>query len=344
MAKLMAVIGADTSGLVKSLTEAKSVLDKYTKEAKNSSTHIQGVTEAQIASYERVVKALDKVASGTLSTKQQEQALASQIQELQVQWANLSESARNRDFGKSLSDSCTSAQKQLKQLQVQLGQVGSMDGTAKQMPLKAQLKKLQNELTALTAQYRAMNDAEKQSASGQALAKKMDELRAKAGTLKDTIGDVSEEIKVMASDTPNLDVFNDVIGISGDALSAYSSILAKVTGDEDSLKDAIATVMAVQTTANLLTKVTNALQSSSAIMLKTRAIQEGAAATAIKIRTLAENKGTIATGAATVAQKVFNAVAKANPYRCSYCFVCFFFFFGKSYPEGKGTIEGSRSH
>jgi hypothetical protein len=29
---------------------------------------------------------------------------------------------------------------------------------------------------------------------------------------------------------------------------------------------------------------------------------------------LAENKGTIATGAATVAQKVFNAVAKANPY------------------------------
>ena len=51
----------------------------------------------------------------------------------------------------------------------------------------------------------------------------MDELRAKAGTLKDTIGDVSEEIKVMASDTPNLDVFNDVIGLSGDALSAYSS-------------------------------------------------------------------------------------------------------------------------
>jgi hypothetical protein len=29
---------------------------------------------------------------------------------------------------------------------------------------------------------------------------------------------------------------------------------------------------------------------------------------------MAENKGTIATGAATVAQKIFNAVAKANPY------------------------------
>ena len=32
--------------------------------------------------------------------------------------------------------------------------------------LKAQLKKLQNELTQLTAQYRAMSEAEKQSASG----------------------------------------------------------------------------------------------------------------------------------------------------------------------------------
>jgi len=105
----------------------------------------------------------------------------------------------------------------------------------------------------------------------------------------------------MASDTPNLDVFNDLIGISGEALSTYSSIIAKVTGNEKALKDAIATFMTVQSTANLLTKVTNALQSSSAIMLKTRAIQEGAAATAIKIRTMAENKGTIATGAAIVA-------------------------------------------
>jgi len=100
----------------------------------------------------------------------------------------------------------------------------------------------------------------------------MDAIREKAGTLKDTIGDVSEEIKVMASDTPNLDVFNDLIGISSDALSTYSSILARVTGDEKALKDAIATFMTVQSAANLLTKVTNSLQSSSALMLKTRAI------------------------------------------------------------------------
>ena len=318
---LTAVIGADTSGFTKSINEAKSVLQKYTQEAKEASNQIRdtsSVTDAQVASFQRVVKALDKVESGTLSTSQVQKALSTQLQELKIQWANLSDEARSSDFGATLSSTLSSVESTLKGLSSQVKQasteVGSLGGTGKQIPLKAQLKQLQNQLTTLTAQYRAMSDAEKQSASGQELARKMDELRAKAGTLKDTIGDVSEEIKVMASDTPNLDVFNDVIGLSGDALSAYSSILAKVTGDEDSLKDAIATVMAVQTTANLLTKVTNALQSSSAIMLKTRAIQEGAAATAIKIRTMAESKGTIATGAATVAQKIFNAVAKANPY------------------------------
>ena len=318
---LTAVIGADTSGFTKSINEAKSALQKYTQEAKEASNQIRessSVTDSQVASFQRVVKALDKVESGTLSTTQVQKALATQLQELKIQWANLSDEAKSSDFGATLSNTLSSVESTLKGLSSQVKQasseIGNIGGSGKQMPLKAQLKQLQNQLTTLTAQYRAMSDAEKQSASGQELARKMDELRAKAGTLKDTIGDVSEEITVMASDTPNLDVFNDVIGISADALSTYSSILAKVTGDEDSLKDAIATVMTVQSTANLITKVTSALQSSSSIMLKIRAIQEGAAATAIKIRTMAENRGAIATGAATVAQKIFNTVAKANPY------------------------------
>ena len=119
----MAIIGADTSGLQKSINEAKSVLDKYTKEAKNSGSQIKTVTESQVASYQRVVKVLDKVASGTLSTSQQEKALSSQIKELKIQWANLSDEAKRSDFGKSLSTSCKTAQTQLKQLQAQLGQV-----------------------------------------------------------------------------------------------------------------------------------------------------------------------------------------------------------------------------
>jgi len=270
-----------------------------------------------VTSFERVVKALDKVSSGAMTTSQAQKALSAQLQELKIQWANLSDEAKNSDFGATLSATLSSVEDSLKGLSSQVKQatseLGNMGGQ-KEPPLKKQLKSLQNELTSLTAKYRAMSAEEKASANGQALAQKMDEIRTKAGQLRDTIGDVNAEISVMASDTPNLDVFNDLIGISGDALSSYSSILAKVTGDENSLKDAISTVMMVQSSANLLTKVTNALQSSSAIMLKTRAIQEGAAATAIKIKALAEGKGVLATKAATIAQKAFNLVANANPY------------------------------
>ena len=190
---------------------------------------------------------------------------------------------------------------------------GDMGGR-KELPLKGQLKRLTIQLTELTAKYRAMSQAEKESAGGRELAAKMDELREKAGVLQDTIGDVRSEIAIMASDTPNLDVFNDLLGLSADALQTYSGFLAKVTGDEEALKDMISTVIMVQGAANTMTKLTNAIQSSSTIMLKTRAIQEGAAAMAIKVRTAAEGKGIIATKAATIAQRAFNLVAKANPY------------------------------
>lgn len=314
MANLTAVIGADTSRFTEEIKSAQYMLDKFINETKNQSSTIKKntqVTNDQIQSYQRVIKSLEKVASGTLNTKQQQQILADQIKELKVQWQGLSDSAKTGGFGQSLADTLKTATTQLDDLKNKLANVDDVKPSG---TLKKQLRETTLELTNLTAKYRAMSAAEKSSAAGRELANKMDELREKAGGLADTIGDVQSEIKVMASDTPNLDVFNDVLGIGADLLSTYSSILAKVTGDEESLKNAISTVMAVQSAANLMTKVTNALQSSSAIMLKTRAIQEGAAATAIKIRAAAETKGTIATKAATVAQKAFNVVAKANPY------------------------------
>lgn len=321
MANLTAVIGADTSKFVEEVKAAQYMLNKFVDETKSATDSVKrntSVTNEQVTSYQRVLKALDKVASGTMTTQQQQKALADQIKELKIQWNGLSDAAKSSEFGHTLADTMRAAQDELKLLGEQvkaanadLSQFGNVNPKGS---LKKELKLLTNELTTLTAQYRAMSAVEKQSAQGRELAAKMDELREKAGTLTDTIGDVNSEIRVLASDTPNLDVFNDLLGISADAMSTYSSVIAKVTGNEKALKDAIATVMTVQSAANLATKVTNALQSSSAIMLKTRAIQEGAAAVAIKIRAAAEGKGTAATKAATAAQAAFNLVAKANPY------------------------------
>lgn len=317
MPNLSAVIGADTSKFVQEIQSAQYMLDKYVNETKNAKESVEknvSVTNEQVAAYRKVVSALSQVASGTMNTKKQQAELTNQIRELKVQWANLSDTAKSGDFGKMLGSTLETSQGKLTQLTDQIKQANTELGNFGGENAKRQLMGLSKELTNLTLQYRQMSDAERSSAGGQELAAKLSDLRKRAGELKDTVGDVQQEIKTLASDTPNLDAFNDLISLSANALSAYSSILAKVTGDEKSLKDAIATVMAVQTTANTLTKIANALQSSSTIMLKTRAIQEGATALAINIRTAAENKGIIATKAATVAQTAFNAVAKMNPY------------------------------
>lgn len=124
---LTAVISANTDKFVQQVKAAQQTLDKFVKEQTNSvksSRQNQTVTNEQVAAYQRVLKTLDKVASGTMKTKQQEKALADQVKELRIQWANLSDAAKASDFGKSISESMKQATSQLKTLRTQLKQVG----------------------------------------------------------------------------------------------------------------------------------------------------------------------------------------------------------------------------
>lgn len=120
---LTAVIGADTSGLTSALNEAKSALSSYRDAAKQASGEIgktASVSDAQVAALQRVVKALDKVQSGSLSTSQAQKSLKTQIAELKVQWANLSNEAKNSNFGAVLSETLSGAENALKQLNEQI--------------------------------------------------------------------------------------------------------------------------------------------------------------------------------------------------------------------------------
>lgn len=317
---LSVVIGADTSKFTKAVVDAKNKLSQWTSEAKSaasSSEEVVNVTEAQAEAYSRVLKTLEKISSGSLNTAQSQKVLSQQITELRTQWQSLTDVQKNSDFGRTLSQTLGAAQSKLAEIKDNAKAAGaslaSMGGGG-ELPLKKQLKMLSAELVSLTNTYRNMSEEEKASAAGRKLEAKMDKIRAKAGELRDTIGDVSSEISVMASDTPNLDAFNQLLGVGTSIMTTYSGVVAKLAGDEYALRDMIATVTMVQGAANTMTKLTNALQSSSAVMLKARAIQEKAAAAAIAIKAAAEGKGTIATKAATAAQAAFNVVAKANPY------------------------------
>lgn len=122
---LTAVIAADTTRFTRAINEAQSVLSRYAREARTASGSIftcASVTDAQVTSYQRLVRAMQRVSNGTMTTSQAERALVQQIQELRIQWANLSDDARRSDFGRALSESMASAERQLEQVRTQIRQ------------------------------------------------------------------------------------------------------------------------------------------------------------------------------------------------------------------------------
>ena len=179
---------------------------------------------------------------------------------------------------------------------------------------RRQLMQLTKQLTDLTVNYRSLSDEEKQSEFGVALAKRIDELTAKASMFKDAMLDVQQSISESASDTANWDAFQQLVDVSTSALQSFTGVAGL---SEDSVEELTRTIAAMQTigaASNTVIKIGNALQKQSALMLGVLRTQELAAATAIKLKTAAEVKGKAATVAATAAQKALNTVAKANPY------------------------------
>ena len=129
---LTAIITADNSKFVKEIQSAQDMLKKFVSATENASSTANKNTSAtneQVNAYKRVVKQLEKVASGNMSTTQQTKALEAQVRELKIQWANLSDEAKKGEFGKAISGSLSSASKQLDTLKTQLNQTS--DATKK---------------------------------------------------------------------------------------------------------------------------------------------------------------------------------------------------------------------
>jgi hypothetical protein len=215
------------------------------------------------------------------------EALTKQMNDLQA--AGKADS----DEFKNLAQQATDVKTQLQSLQQ------SVDGIGQEMaPLKQQIKDATNELLQMklrgeenTEQYRQMLEH--------------------LGHLKDTMDDAQREVKQMASDTSALNSVLDGAKLAAGGFSAALGIM-NLVGDEESetakemaeaqkkLQSAIAITTGLQS-------VQNALQKESALMMGINKVQIWAAAKA-------QDAYTAATGRATVAQRVFNAVAKSNPY------------------------------
>lgn len=169
------------------------------------------------------------------------------------------------------------------------------------------LREMTRSITDLTIQYRSLTDEEKQSPFGQAMAASLQQLTQRAATVRDAMTDVNNAINRSASDTR---VFDQIAGSVGLATAGFQTFqgAAKLLGIEmNNNVEVIAKLQAAMAITNGLTQIQTALQKESAVM-------QGVAAVQAKALAAAQAMNAESTTAAAVAQKAFNAVAKANPY------------------------------
>lgn len=260
-------------------------------------TQEQKVLRQQMASTEKSIQNEIKMQQAQEGSLVQ---LRAQLANLNKQYDSMSGMERMGKSGEELQGRIKALHDQILGLEGETGRmqrnVGNYPEAMK--PVTAQLREMTQELIRLRVEGKA-NTAEYQ------------ELVKRTGELKDAMADAQREVKQMASDTGTLNSVLDAAKLATGAFSAALGIF-NIIGDKDSktaqqLAEAQKKLQAAIAVTTGLQAVQNALQKESALMMGIHKIQVWAAAKA-------QDEYAAATGRATIAQRVFNTVAKANPY------------------------------
>lgn len=172
---------------------------------------------------------------------------------------------------------------------------------------RRQLSQLTRDIQDLTINYNNLTKAEQNSQIGTDIILKIQEMTQEAAKYKDQIADAQASIRALASDTAAWDAMKQGIGVVSGALQGIAAAGVLGADSTEKLVSVIAKLKSIEAVTNTVIQIGNALQKQSALMMGVQAVQAKALAKAKILETTA-------TKGATVAQKVFNAVAKANPY------------------------------
>ena len=190
--------------------------------------------------------------------------------------------------------------------------LGQME--TKTQSLRTKMREYTESILSLTEMYERLSDSEKNSDFGRGLLSSIDQIKQRAGELKDNMGDLDAEIKHLASDTSTFDSLAGGVNLMVSAFQVGQGIIQMFGVENENAVKAIAKLQGAMAVTNGLVQLQNALQKQSAVMLGVTTLQRKASAAAAAIEAAAVGKGTVALKAATVAQKALNLAAKANPY------------------------------
>lgn len=190
--------------------------------------------------------------------------------------------------------------------------LGQME--TKTQSVRSKMREYTESLLSLSEMYERLSDTEKNSDFGRGLLSSIDQIKQRAGELKDNMGDLDAEIKHLASDTSTFDSLAGGVNLMVSAFQVGQGIIQMFGVENENAVKAIAKLQGAMAVTNGLVQLQNALQKESAVMLGVTTLQRKASAAAAAIEAAAVGKGTVALKAATVAQKALNVASKANPY------------------------------
>lgn len=249
--------------------------------------------------------------------KETEKEDAQSIKELYLAREQQSKALKkNKDYYQELRDQkkadIAETKKSIRELENQVKAYKTLNGQSGRMVMQ---------LRAMREQLQRMEEA------GEFGTKAFVDLSIAAGQLEDQIGDTQQRIRVLASDTKNIDT---IMGL-GDGLAGtfyIATSAAELFGDDmEGLQNAFYKVQAAMSVVSGTQQVFNALNKDSAAMvvlntalmqLLSKAKTKNAAATgtdaaASVADTTAKGAQAAATTSATTAQVALNAAMKANP-------------------------------
>lgn len=225
-------------------------------------------------------------------------------------------SERQKNNVASLKKELTAEQQELTKMKQLLAEVGEQQiatgGKAESM--RSRLRELRETIYNLEIEWRTMTDEQRKSDFGVALRKQLESAKKEGGDLADIMGDVQRAIQSEANDTGKFSALSEGINLAVSSATALTGAMELFGVSEEDAEKVQAQIQAGLAISNGLMQAQNVLQKESNLMIQIGNIQRWAQAKAEAAANVAKNAGTVATIKATVAQRAFNLVAKANPY------------------------------
>lgn len=225
-------------------------------------------------------------------------------------------SERQKNNVASLKKELTDEQQELTKMKQLLAEVGEQQiatgGKAESM--RSRLRELRETIYNLEIEWRTMSDEQRKSDFGVALRKQLESAKKEGGDLADIMGDVQRAIQSEANDTGKFSALSEGINLAVSSATALTGAMELLGVSEKDAEKVQAQIQAGLAISNGLMQAQNVLQKESNLMIQIGNIQRWAQVKAEAAANVAKNAGTVATIKATVAQRAFNLVAKANPY------------------------------